>query len=803
MQSVSDSLLQELQRQRETQAEDESSRRGEAQEGGRRVPSTKASSTSILLSRRSSASSTSSPFFLETPAREPPRQSPSEQLGERRLSRNELSLSHGAPVERPEPRPGSTTSPSWSRTSEEISSQLLGRRTGTDADLCRVASDSIQQYSSDMRSLLAKTTLTIPHALPPDLTIAPTPSSSHSHHSAYSISSITSNESYASSFAYGVRRSKPDLRLLRKGSKPSQHLKPKPSLLKPATDGRRSPSFYQPRVVEDTGVIVSTSKPLTPLPHTVMPVSLTLSELLNSDAMVKPVQRVNTSGSDTIQSRRKGHASALKPAISNLALSRPILSQQFVDSTGPIELPHRPPAKASRQLRFDETLHMMYSGRSSPRGFAVNSHLNQADPATGFRKNSHITARAHKKHNPDVTPPDNEADASGDTLFQYGDSYFHTFDDNLKYNKELVPVPTRASGRFRSVVQAISAATSRRSEQVGETIAKAAVVVPLASTSKKRPSSALFGLYRKSTVKVDVKDETLRGNRTARRSRSKGRRFGTPETSPRPTPLPMPETPIITLDTPTLLDSDGDRKGSIVPELRIPSYCSRPRMRRFDSEWSSCPSPGHASPGSSEAISESGSTSRYPQRSRRQRRSSSEALSPMSLAPMGMTRRPPVIQPRSPHTDYGEAKVTEGHVSPDLRPSPGVEAASGAGHESPVCNTQKPAKALASTSVVEAGAVPTKASLDQTGVHSTRILRRKPSVWKGVKHGLRKMSSLRGFREEEAVSNDWKTSANKQSSVMPRISLPSISLRASRSSINVRNGRLVRKVSRSSQLQRA
>ena len=789
MQSLSGGVLQELQQQGETQSEDVSSEQRTSQGGRGGISPRQKSSTSVLLSRsRSSSSSTSPPLFLQAPAREPSRESPSELLGGRDLSRGELSLSLRTPGERSEPGPGTTATPSWPRTTAEVSSQLLGRRAGTNASLRGMTPESIpesiQQYNLDMRALLAKTPAILSHSL----TIPPTPGSRQSSHSISSISSITSEESYASSFAYSLRRTKPDLRLLRKSSKPSQHLKPKPTVPKALVDPSRSPSFYKPRVVEDTRSITSKTKDLTPSPLPSKSVTLTLTELLKSDPAIKSIQRVTTLGSES--SQRKQKVTTLKPAISRPALSRSISEQQFINSAASVEAPRRPPAKATRQLRFEDS-HASISGRSSPHEFAANSHLKLADPATGFRKNSHL-----KKHYHDVTPPEDEPGVSTPALFQHDDSYFHTFGADTMYNAEFVPTQTRASDKLRSVVQVIAAATPRKSLLGGGSDPRPAASNSTAQSPRKRASSTLFSLFRKNTIKEEIEGEAIREGKS-HKSRPEVRRFGSPEHSARPTPSPRLQTPTITVEASP--DHDSTRRRSIVPELHMPSYFARPKTRRFDSEWSSGPSPGHAiSPGgSSEAISESGSHSPYPQRSRRHHRSSSEALSPM-----GRSRNSPSMRSREPHTDSGQANGTEKRLSIGLMPQ--MPASHEFGFVTPVPGPEDSAKALSATAEMDASDSHVDAELSQPLTRRGTVFKRKSSIWKGVMHGLRKMSSVGFLDQEHGETDDIKPSKRYGLSIMPKLSkmsLPRVKLQASRSSLYVRNGRLVRKASLGSCLQ--
>ena len=238
-------------------------------------------------------------------------------------------------------RPGSgqtaSGSPPRSSASSSLSPQLLGGHTGSDANLLMTRSDSMKDYKSgqqeamkaQMHALLSSSAspIRVP-SLPPSLTTKRqdsgalfTPASEISHYSYTEIpESSTSEESNASSFAYHLRRKEPDTRLLKKKSKPSQHLIKKPSILKPVPATPRSPSFYKPKVVDDTGLVESTTVGIRPPSPPEKPFALTLTKSMRVDSgpPIKPLRKAQTLKLQSIG----------KPSVMSLQIPTPAKRQQ-------------------------------------------------------------------------------------------------------------------------------------------------------------------------------------------------------------------------------------------------------------------------------------------------------------------------------------------------------------------------------------------------------------------------------------------------------------------------------------------
>ncbi|KAI5365879.1 hypothetical protein Slin14017_G035190 [Septoria linicola] len=730
------------------------------------------------------ASAQESPIFVEKRAssRESSRESSTVLAGG--LSRSESSSAtiQAAAIQRQESGPGASTPSPWPRTAPAISPQLVGGSTGSDASILTPGPDSLAEYRSKMRLMIASTPLPMGPTPPQSLTLPTTPGSQRSHHSFSTISSITSQESHASSFAYGLRRSKPDLRLLRKGSKPSQHLIPKSSIVKAALRDPRSTSFYTPKVVEDTGLLESTTKSVTPHTPPAKPLPLTLPELLRSEPPMKPLSKVQTFRLHHAQSKRKASVTALRPTTSRPVLPRATSSQQFVASMPPGASPLRLPSKAYRQLRFDDSGRLSKNDRNTPVLQLPSKAVIHPQVPSGAKSSKHINKqhgmKPSAKHYHDVTPPEEEPGMTRASVFHQGDSYFHTWNTETMHSKEFTPARTPAESETYTPRVGIELR-----DPVGNAsrdLPKTATGLSTASNSKKRKSSALFSLFRKTAFNEEIDYSAFRKQGKPRRAR--------------PVPATRTGTPGITISSPA--DSHSVRNRSIVPELQAPSYFARPRIYRDDSDQSVARSPGHASTGYGtyeENVAEDVPTTPYSSRSRRRNRSSSEALSPMALP-----RRRPHLRHRGTLATSTDSFDTSRKASPGRLPlsAIGSEAGSGASNKwgIPPVDTAR-IRATTSTVIVGSAASDSKEMRSQALTFQEPVLRKKSSIWKGLMHGLRRVSSLGVTNQsfEEALP-DHKRSGLK------RISIPSLQLRASRSSVNVRNGKLARKVSRGSQV---
>ncbi|KAF7195163.1 hypothetical protein HII31_03369, partial [Pseudocercospora fuligena] len=687
--------------------------------------------------------------------------------------------------------PASPASP-WSSTSEAVSPQLIGKRAEADANLLMQTPDSVDTYKSSrlasttahLRSLIANlptpVPLPLPRASPPRES---PPESVRSRHSNQSISSITSisDGSSESSYAFGLRRRKPDLRLLKKKSKPSQHLIQKPSILKLPNDGRRSPSFYKPKVIEDTGVVESTTKDIAPPPPPEKPMPLTLPELLRTEPDIKPIRKVQTL---KLPVQRPG----LLRNSSKDSKSQPNL--QRCTSAKDIK-----PGPQQRQLRF-----------GSPQILETRSHeplLTQSPivpvkpaPLIMPRKASVILHQqnrqsAPKRHYHDVTPPEDEPSVSGKSPFRHGDSYFHTFGADTMYNKEFVPArsPQAIEERKQKSEQLISSPDLRSQADSGIpllSLQQPDIAEPPIRKPKKRNSSAFFNIFRLSAFK-DVNVFESPSRRKASNTSSP-----TPRKTSAATPVMTPAaTPGIMVSSPVNSNST-QRRPSIVPELTMPSYFARPSTSQGDSQMSLAPMSPALSPGAvpvtpGELVR---ATPEPMHKSRAQDRSSSEALSPLGTPRIRHRRHRESTLENAPEVDdegsYISAPATP--LTGSRTPSAGsrsvrVNEGSSYGKSGPVQPSPSPGAEEASSRMHDAEHEPHKPSL-----------RKKPSIGQALAQSLRQYRSSATL-EADPNRESAIAAVARRSTLSLKASFSRINLRTSISTINVRNGKLAKKSS--------
>ncbi|KXT07611.1 hypothetical protein AC578_10162 [Pseudocercospora eumusae] len=783
MQHVSGGMLQELQQQGESEAEGQGGRPGAEAGGGGGVsslPSPETGQTSFLFAGtgRSPPSQSTPPFFVASPG-----ESPQAVFGRRRSGSGSLSEETVA-IERS--RSGSPASPAspWSSTSEALSPQLIGKRAEADASFLTQTPDPVDTYKS---SRLASTTahlrslidnLPTPVPLPATHISSPRespPQSIRSKHSNKSIGSIPSisDGSSESSYAFGLRRRKPDLRLLKKRSKPSQHLIQKPSILKLPKDERRSPSFYKPKVIEDTGVVESTTKDIAPPPPppSEKPMPLTLPELLRTEPGIKPIRKVKTL---EIPVQRPD---LLRDSSSKDSKSRPNL--QLCLSAKGIK-----PGSQQRQLRFDSPPNLDTRSHEplptqSPIMPVKPTRLPMPSKASVVLPQQNLQS-VPKRHYHDVTPPEDEPSVSGKSAFRHGDSYFHTFGADTMFNKEFVPpppTPQAVEERKQKPEQLISSPdfrNQRDSDLPLPSLQQPDIAEPPARSPKKRNSSAFSNIFRLSAFKdINVFESPSRRKvRTASSPTPRKPSATTPTITPAATPGIMVSSPVDSNST--------QRRPSIVPELTMSSYFSRPLIVRGDSQASLSPISPSLSPGAVPMTPRElfPRTAWEPVRRRRaQNRSSSEALSPLGT-------------PRTRQRRYRESTLEDAHDVDDEASS--VFAPSSAGSRSVRFNT--------GSSYGKSGSVLPSPGADEAfpGVRGVEdkpqepSLRKKPSIWKGLAQGLRQYRSsatLEGDQSRESAI----AAVARRSTLSLKASFSRVNLRTSISAINVRNGKLAKK----------
>lgn len=206
-------------------------------------------------------------------------------------------------------RPGagrrSSPPPSLATTLEAVAPDLLEKTSSVDLAAPLPTPDSVEKYrtvrkastTAHILNLLSRNPAPpragnpvpiqlIPEALSQAKPHPVTSNTDISQHSQSSGSTAMSKVSAASSFAYHLQHGLPDLRLFKEKSKPAQHTIQKPSILKLPGDVKRSPTFFKPKVVSDTAIVITGkfSAPPTALPA---PVTHALPEMLRDDPIVK------------------------------------------------------------------------------------------------------------------------------------------------------------------------------------------------------------------------------------------------------------------------------------------------------------------------------------------------------------------------------------------------------------------------------------------------------------------------------------------------------------------------------------
>lgn len=523
---------------------------------------------------------------------------------------------------------GPRTPPSLSRAStlEAIApQQLFTKSSWVDANVPLPTPDSVTKYRTAQRAsttahlislLTSNPAPTLPETssslhlisevpLPAELPIEIL-TSAGSKHSDSSHSTTSSKASTASSFAYQMRHNAPDLRLLRHRSKPPQHNIQKASILKIPGDIKRSPTFFKPKVVSDTAVVV-VGKVSTPNLAPSAPIIHTLPEMLRADSLIKtPLCRVKTLA---IPPRKR-----LPPL--------PPMEKEDRQSAGATtsakDFAHvrsvAAPDLVTRQLRFENPVATGWRSDESPARSAERSRKSSFDRSRRSSTSGHHAQHRHKKHYHSVTPPEEEPHV---TPLHHGDSYFQTFQILPDVtSKEFVPVQTphpREESKQADVIrrrpESEPVPVSNTRPSLLSTHQKTSSETATAVVLRRGKQNNMFGFFRKHASDRFEQEEF--------------RDHTTPQESSAETPI----TPGILLSTAE--DTHNKRRmSSVVPEMQMQSYFNRPRVRRFPSDNSLSPL-GVATP-SQIVPDEPPSPIPGKGRTRYHHRSSSDQLSPMS-----------------------------------------------------------------------------------------------------------------------------------------------------------------------------
>ncbi|GIZ43018.1 hypothetical protein CKM354_000626300 [Cercospora kikuchii] len=534
------------------------------------------------------------------------------------------------------------------------------------------------------------------------------------------------------------------------------------------------------------------------------PVALTLPELLKAEPPPKPLRKVQTLRFKSLIAEGRQPQHTLKTAVSRPVLSRPVLPQPDSPHSLTSDSEAAPPQDGLRVLHIESVredgtaqrtsrAHRLEGGRSRPRGLRGSSRQSS-------RNSSRKDLTGMRKHYHDVTPPKREPDAVNESSLSHGDSYFHTWDPEVTYCKEFVPLRTPISNADDEALDYFvprpDPTDSMKAPVPNEQLQRSSTMQTITSAVAKRKSSAFFKLFRRSIFKD--KDDHGHDHKASRKhgsEKASSNIVSTEATEWAEVPLPQ-LTPDITLSSPA--DSKGEHTRSLVPELHSPSYFGRSRLLRDDSSKSLTPSPGHGSPGHAsptEMKPERAPQSPLFSRPRHHKRSSSEALSPMSR---------PQKSSMLKHSSILESEGSPGTGSQMLpsfiSPTPYSRVPETALHRLEEFQPHRRETLQQQPSITSLALPDLRSKQSQALEFYEPVLRKKPSAWKNLVNGIRKVSSL-GFLARNRDSSSEEDVERHYPLMRAKRSFAKLKLRPSLSAINVRNGKLVRKSSRDSQLQ--
>lgn len=670
--------------------------------------------------------------------------------------------------------PGQTASGSPPRppASPTLSPQLLGGHIGPDANFLITRQDSMKDYKSGQQEAMkaqlqglvssSPSPIRVP-SLPPSFgskrqdSVLITPASERSHYSYTEIpETSTSEASTASSFAYHLRRKEPDTRLLKKKSKPSQHLIKKPLILKPVPGPARSPSFYKPKVVDDTGFVESTTAGIRAPSPPDKPFALTLTKSMRVDSgpPIKPLRKAQTFESQP----------AAKPSLMSLQIPTPAKKSpiSFSRSSSSLQRPEAP----TRQLRFQSPQILEFSHSES-----ANTLAPMLPPKDRPRRPSFAVDQIpeHKPRFHAVTPIKLVPGTPSKRSFHPDGSYFPILGIDAMPDRGFVPprspaplTPAESKTEAPELPQPESAPMPKRSLSLIKRVTMSSPIRPSIGSMKPRKQSRMFSIFRKTQFEDEVIEENT----------------GIMPSAP-PSPFMTPATPGIKIHSPVEPGTDKRRMSSIVPDL---SYFTRPKARRNQSDSSTSRSPG-TSPMNTVADDDLPAVPRFGGRTRGHNRSSSEQLSPRTTSRgRSRSRHTPMldhlggesVQQRSPSSDE----------SPRLTvpPTPEHRRIEGSGS----------ARAVDQVTVPSPGddieSPPAVDTADMAAVVKQNVaVKKKASVFRGFFLDLRKMSSADKISLGEDVPI---TQADRHRFAMiPKVSLPVLKFRASMATFSTRRFR--------------
>lgn len=684
----------------------------------------------------------------------------------------EVEIKPPSSLQRSRDRSGTPIPPSRTSTSTTIPPQLLGGRAGSDAcSLMTSSSDCFKNYkASQLQATTAQLRSVIssnPIAIVPisksssrattwdrsaDRSRPATPVSRKSS-PVNTLSSLeSSEESTASSFAFALRRQRPDLRLLKKKSKPSQHLTGRAPASPPLVEPQRSPSFYQPKVVEESGFVQSTTLGIKPPPTPDVPIALSLPNPEIAEIPIKPLKRTQTLSPKAV-------AQPSVPKVERSQQKWPILSRSLSThvarplkdplspgpTTSPIPANLQQHSLPMRQLRFQsQQTSGLRRQDSSKVHRAGGLQLKDLPRKTSMPQNQ--TQFSAITPSRGVFPSAGQSQAQGD--------YFMAFPTETMHAKEFVPVRTPLEGPFTERPLSPPSLNETPLPNIPEPLS--AVFRPLVRSDsspaliKKRKRSNVFGYFRRTAFGGDEDVDSP----------------FTTHTSPS-----QQDTPGIYVHSPDETAPLRRKLSAILPESPLPPYFARPRFRRGPSQDESpSPSPRTASP--MPTIEDDEGHAQRPHRSRYHSRSSSEQLSP-TATPRNrprLSRRRHVLE--NIHDETGNSSHSPGHA----RSAGSLTLARTQTNPSPKAPQGPPS---AASDAPFGHALVDDPPLAEAAVSSAR--RKDSGAFRDMFHELRKTRSVHLSNATEGIAR----AATFRQSVASKLSLRRLSVRASKSARSI------------------
>ena len=305
------------------------------------------------------------------------------------------------------------------------------------------------------------------HRATQDITVPKTPSSGDSSSPPTDSSSL---KSYASSFAHLLHDNRADWRLFKKKSKPSQHLKKRPSVVKQPPLPRRSASFYQPKVVEDTATMLPPTVNVSSRP----PPPASMAATPDPFSLVRPPMRKLRSS----QSQSDSTSSMVAPPPSHSAKRAGLLrSHQSQDNSS------FSPAPGREHSKPPSGSHSRSRESSRNRQLVTTQHQRLQISDTPNPPN--------RARWPPETPAEGEPRTPYDTTERHGDQYFRTFGADTIYQKRpsqtVSPPPQREPPKHVRLAETpVSAPPTQR--------------LPAVPGTKNRKRSSIYNVFHTSVL---------------------------------------------------------------------------------------------------------------------------------------------------------------------------------------------------------------------------------------------------------------------------------------------------------------